>query len=106
MLTGNVACGHNTAIVVGVSRRHPSLHVFTSVAHPDRPLELDSTAWRALLRSSGSATATELTCGDHGSDEYVGVRLATSSEGIGTRRLTCECTARGERGRLKQTEVS
>lgn len=47
---GALPCGKREAVVVGVSRARPTLHAFTSVAHPERPLVLEATIWAALLK--------------------------------------------------------
>ena len=98
---GNAACGHGQAVLVGVSRRNPKLHVFGTVSHPDVPLVLRPRDWESLRRSGGDATVVDFACGDHGSDQQTEVHLVTRPDGIHAERLTYACEGpRFERGRL------
>jgi len=101
----NGPCGHNGVIVVGLSRRQPRLHAFTSIAHPERPLILETHIWDELLHSHGQIATTRLACGDHGSEEEVEVRLVASPRGIDATRLTYHCTPDDKRSVLKSMEA-
>ena len=105
LLVGSTPCGHDAAVVVGLSRNHPTLHAFTSVAHPERPLVLDTKLWRGLLHSRGSVNKPELRCGDHGGGEETDVQLRTSDRGIEATRRVYACTPDDRRGALKSTEA-
>jgi hypothetical protein len=89
--TGAGPCVHTYGIVVGVSRKNPRLHAFPTASHPGRPLEMDVKAWDALRNASGPIEVPVFTCGDHGSEKEVTVKLHWSVDGIdGTRReYTC-----------------
>ena len=98
-------CGHNGVVIIGLSRRQPWFHAFTSIAHQDRPLVLDLFIWDELLHSHGQIAATQVACGDHGSEEETEVRLVASPRGIDATRLTYVCTPDDKRGALKSTET-
>lgn len=84
---------------LGVSRADPSMHVFRSLGHPERPRVLATYIWDQLRRSGGRATAVEWQCGDHGSDTRTEVSLRAGPAGIDGTRTEYECTARNGRGR-------
>ena len=89
---GNSACGHDEVVAVGVSRRHPELHVFGTGAHPNVPLVLQSGDWDALRRSKGRVTVVEIACGDHGSDQQLELRLDPRPDGIRADSVAYSCT--------------
>jgi hypothetical protein len=101
---GALPCGHVEEVVIGVSASRPTLHVFTSIAHPERPLVLESRVWTALLHSNGSVTETDLECGDHGSETHNEVRLSTTRSGIEATRLVYDCAEGGKPRKLISTE--
>jgi len=101
---GTTACGHQEAVVVGISPANPSLHAFTSVAHPERPLVLDPDTWAQLLHSHGSTTVVEWRCLDHGSETQTEVTLRTGPAGIDGTRSEYRCRTGGVRGRLVRSE--
>jgi hypothetical protein len=105
LLIASGPCGHNAAVVVGISRSRPSLHPFTSIAHPERPLILDTGLWAELLHSQGEIEAVQTPCGDHGSEEETDIRLVLSDRGLEATRLIYGCTADDRRGSLKSTEA-
>jgi hypothetical protein len=92
------------AIVVGISKARPSLHAFTSVGHPERPLLLYEHVWDALLRSRGKVSAVEWACGDHGSETRTEVHLSVTPAGIDGSRAVYECGPHGAAGRLVSSE--
>jgi hypothetical protein len=98
---GYVACGHDEAVLIGISRAQPSLHAFVSVAHPERPLVLDTQLWESLLHSDGKTTAVEWACGDHGAEEQVEVNIQATPKGLDVTELVYWCTEQGARGALK-----
>ena len=105
LLVASGPCGHNGAILVGISRNRPSIHAFSSIAHPERPLILDTHFWKELLPSQGRIESSQIRCGDHGAEEQTDVRLVVSARGIDATRLTYDCTPRGDRGSLRSTEA-
>ena len=102
---GNEPCGKQEAVLVGVSRRLPSLHVFATTAHPQRPLVLQRGAWLALLASDGQATFTDLACGDHGSDKQIEQTIDARDGLIAVQARTYACRQDGSRGLLLQNEA-
>jgi len=104
LLIGSSPCGHNAAVVVGLTRGHPTIGALTSTAHPERPLILESRIWEAFLHSTGSVNAPEILCGDHAADEETDVQLRTSNGGIVASRLVYGCTSDDSRGPLKSRE--
>ncbi len=101
---GTLPCGRREGILVGVSAADSSLHAFTSVAHPERPLVLEAGLWESLRRSGGGVangvTSVEWPCGDHGSETQTEVRLWAGPSGVGGSRSTYACSAGNTRGRL------
>jgi len=65
---GTLPCGKHQFAAVGVSKREPRLHAFSSVAHPDRALVMPLNAWRALLAKGEPKPVVIWECDDHGSD--------------------------------------
>jgi len=89
---GNLTCGHDQVVVIGVSRQNLALHVFGTASHPDVPLVLQSQDWERLRQSSGDTTVVEWTCGDHGSEQQTEIHLVTGPDGIHGERLLYVCT--------------
>jgi hypothetical protein len=103
---GAAPCGHQQTVLIGISRSNPALHVFGTVAHPKKPLVLDHPAdWERLLHASGAVTVTEITCGDHGSEEQIDIRLNATQHGITAIRSVYDCGSDSKRGRLRSTKV-
>lgn len=101
---GTLPCGKRQAVLLGVSAANPSLHAFTSVAHPERPLVLGMHLWELLRLSGGSATGVEWPCGDHGADTQTEVRLSAGPAGIDGVRSEHQCTGGNARGRRISSE--
>lgn len=98
---GNAGCGHETAVLVGISRRDAHLHVFGTALHPNAPLVLQVPDWEALRRANAETTVVEYRCGDHGSDTEIAISLHAGPGGISADSLTYGCVfpAKG-RGKL------
>ena len=105
LLIASGPCGHDGVIVIGISRKQPRLHAFTSIAHPERPLILEAHIWEELLHSHGQIATTQVACGDHGSEEETEVRVVASPRGIDATQLTYVCTPDDKRGALRSTEA-
>jgi hypothetical protein len=101
---GNAPCGKQETILVGVSRRSPNLHVFSTAAHPERPLVLQRGAWMAVLATAGQATFTELACGDHGSENEVEQIIQAHDGVLSVKANTYACERDGARGALLESE--
>ncbi len=84
-------CGSRNGIVIGVSKRNPKLHAISTVLHPDKPVILRNVVWRGLRLSGGVAEPFELTCGDHGADFEIRVRLTWTAKGLIGLRRTFGC---------------
>ncbi len=98
-------CGHRSTILVGVSRNNPHLHVFGTIAHPDRPLVLEHpTDWTQLLASGGNTTVAQWACGDHASEEHIEVQLHATANGIEAIRLFYSCDENSTARRLLKRE--
>jgi hypothetical protein len=97
-------CGKRMGIVVGISRGRPTLHAFTSTAHPERPLVLRVDQWDALARSREPAAHVDWRCGDHGTSQQEELALEIVPKGIRVTRLFYRCTANDARGPLIRTE--
>jgi hypothetical protein len=101
---GTGACGSRAAVLVGLSTAQPSLHAFTSVAHPEQPLVLHPAIWALLLRRSREVSGVERSCGDHGAETRTEVTLRVGAAGIDGTRAEYECAAGGARGKLVRSE--
>ena len=65
---GTLPCGKHQMVLVGISKRNPHLHVFSSVEAPQTPLMLGAWQWDALLKAKGPINTVSWPCGDHGSE--------------------------------------
>lgn len=95
---GTVPCGKREMVLVGVTRREPRLHVVSSVAHPERPLVLQRSAWMAALANGGEARVVDLPCGDHGSENEVEQAIRIRDGRFFVRSTTYDCRDDGSRG--------
>jgi hypothetical protein len=90
-------CGKSVGVVIGLSTSNPRLHVFGTVANPDKPLYLQKREWEAL-RDASSAPVKLLhwACGDHGADAETELLLRWSPQGIdgSLREYTCPSKSR------------
>jgi hypothetical protein len=101
---GNAPCGKQETILVGVSRRSPNLHAFSTAAHPERPLILQRGAWMAVLAKGGQTTFTDLACGDHGSENEVEQIIQAHNGVLSVQAKTFSCQKDGSRGALLRSE--
>ena len=101
---GTLPCGKKQAVLIGISAVDSSLHAFTTVAHPERPLVLPMPLWERLRQSGGSTAGVEWPCGDHGAETETEVQLSVSPQGIDGVRSEYECLASRSRGRLISSE--
>jgi hypothetical protein len=101
---GTAPCGRRESMLVGVSVTRPTLHAFSSVAHPTRPLVLERRIWALLLGPARKFTSVEIQCGDHGAETRTEVALQVGPSGIDGTRAEYECTIGGARGRLVRSE--
>jgi hypothetical protein len=104
--TGTLPCGKRMGIVLGVSRDRPTLHAFTSVAHPERPLFLRTDQWEALARARGPVDRIDWLCGDHAADDQYEVTLTAAAGRISVTQRIYACTPGPEwkKGRLVRSE--
>jgi hypothetical protein len=102
---GTVPCGVNMSVAIGISRRNPHLHVFSTVDHPERPLVLQAWQWESLMRAQGPVKVLDRVCYDHGSQGETELELRADAEGIHATRIEYECTEDGSRGKLVSTEA-
>jgi hypothetical protein len=85
--TEAIPCGKSAGVVIGVSRSNPRLHVFGTASKPDKPLYMKKTEWDAVRDAHGPIEVDDWTCGDHGSDTQITLRLRWTAKGIdGSRR--------------------
>jgi len=89
---GAIACGHRQAVLVGISRQVPHLHVFGTVAHPSTPIVLQHPEeWRNLLKARGHVTLVEWPCGDHGGELESDYELHLTPGGIRAFEILRSC---------------
>lgn len=96
---GTEPCGHSDTVLIGVTPKHPTLHVFASAEEPSEPLITERRVWENLLTSKGKAVVTVLTCGDHGSETEIDTELRVDAKGLHDVSLTYECTDNFKRGK-------
>ncbi len=96
---GTEPCGHSDTVLIGVTSKHPTLHVFASAEEPGEPLITERRVWEKLLTSKGKAIVTVLTCGDHGSETEIDAELRADAKGLHDASLTYECTDNFKRGK-------
>lgn len=101
---GTIACGQTSAVVVGVSKVNPRLHVFGTAAHPDEPFALRKEEWEALRDATGPIDVVSIYCGDHGIDSQIEARLWWTTAGITGRARTYDCVDGREKGKLISEE--
>lgn len=89
---GNQPCGKLMCVVVGISRKNPRLHVFSSLKNPGKPLILRDSQWNALAKANeGMATVIDWRCGDHGSGNQEEVALSAQDGQISASRIWYKC---------------
>lgn len=102
---GNVPCGKEQYVAVGVTADEPHLHVLSSAEFPDRPLVMLLSEWQALLSGPGPHTVLTWPCGDHGSEVYSDAVVSSRKGKIYVKDRTFECLSNDKPGRLiRQTE--
>lgn len=87
-------------VLIGISRKNPRLHVFTTAEHPNEPLVLRAHQWEALAEAEGPVKVVDLACLDHGSQIETELELRTDEDGIHATISMYECTESGKRGRF------
>ena len=101
---GTLPCGKPVSVAVGVSRGTDRLHVFGTVEHPDRPLILQTSHWKALLSAKAPIKVLDWTCGDHASETETVLELSADAEGIHATRNEYKCGGNGQRAGLLNKE--
>jgi hypothetical protein len=89
--TGN-PCGNSYAVVVGISRSDPKLHVFGTVDDPHSRLTLGIRAWEEVRHGTGTVRIVEFGCGNHGSEEEQSHFIVIDGAGLhdrGTKTRRC-----------------
>jgi hypothetical protein len=89
--TAMAPCGHSFGLVIGISKKNRTLHVFGTASKPSKPLLLQKEEWEALRKATGPVEVLDWACADHAAETETRLRLHWTSEGIeGTRRVfTC-----------------
>jgi len=98
-------CGHEASILVGVSRRDPTLHAFGTAEHPKKPLVLSPSAWRKLLPAKAPIEIVDVACGDHGASEESVLTLSANAAGLHAVERVYNCAANFKRGKLLNQTV-
>jgi hypothetical protein len=85
-------CGHQPSVVVGISRTVPTLHAFTTVEAPDKPLVLARPLDWTRVALHVPATLVEIGCGDHGArvEEDAVVRVDAKGLHMSQQKLGCD----------------
>ena len=99
--TDTEPCGKRYGILIGISAASPKLHVFTSVAHPEQPLELPLWYWDKLRGTAGPLHEVTWHCGDHASDVETELEVEATPKGFRAVSRSFECDDTGNRGALR-----
>jgi hypothetical protein len=97
---GTLPCGKRQFTAIGVTRAVRQLHALTSVSHPDKPLVMPETAWRALLKGPGSTAVQTQACGDHASGTREELVVSANRGAIRVKVREYSCPAEGEPEKL------
>jgi hypothetical protein len=73
-------CGHAPAIVVGISKKNPTLHAFGTKDKPNEPLTLPRPDEWEKLKAKPAVDFVTLPCGDHGAEEEVSLHVIADGE--------------------------
>jgi len=95
---GNLACGHQPSVLIGVTPGRDELHAIGTVENKERPVVLEKPASWELLRKDGQVESLEVTCGDHGSDIERVVALRSDAKGLHGTWAEYGCGDDGKRG--------
>jgi hypothetical protein len=98
----NLVCGHELAVVVGVSVSNQHLHVFGSAETPDKPIKLEPNEWAALAQ--GKTQVVDFRCGDHGMENEIDLKLHAAMGSISVKQFHYSCLSDGKRGKLLTDE--
>lgn len=102
---GTLPCGKQTSVLLGISRRKPHLHSFSTSEHPERPLILQSQHWESLRRAKSHVKEVDWVCDDHGSESETVLEMWVDSKGIHVTRREYSCKENGQRGDLVKEEI-
>ena len=102
---GTLPCGKRMTIAVGISKKNPRLHAFTSFKNPDKPLILRTEQWESLRKAAAPFETPQWLCGDHGSDVEIVYLLQAKNGTVRATRRTYACTGDGKRGKLQAEEA-
>ena len=102
---GTLPCGKSMTIAVGISRKNPRLHAFSSLKKPEEPLILRTEQWASIRKTAASFRTVQWQCGDHGSEVQIEYLLQAGNGTIRATRRTYECTGKGKRGALQKEEA-
>jgi hypothetical protein len=91
-------CGHTQNVVVGIAGAGTRLRVFSTAAHPERPLRFDAPASWTELAAHGVVDAVMVECGDHGADEAEVLHVEAAAGVLRATRTRYACTDDGARG--------
>ena len=84
-------CGHTTSVVIGVDKKYPKLHIFSSFEAAKDWLTLESRSDWEKVRGPLPVTLVEWNCGDHGSDAEESVQISADARGLHTTRRKKDC---------------
>lgn len=103
---GTLPCGKRTSIVVGISRKNPRLHAFTSTGNSEVPLMLQAWQWDSLSRAKGHVKVIDWQCGDHASEVEEELELRAENGNIYVTRRKYQCMESGARRQLIEEKIS
>jgi hypothetical protein len=102
---GTLPCGKRMSVVVGISRRKPHLHAFSTVEHPEKPLILRVQHWESLLQAKGPIRVIDWLCGDHASETETELELRAKAGRIHVKQREYTCPEKGQRKQLIKEKV-
>lgn len=85
-------CGHRPSLLVGLDRRSRTLHAFSTVEEPGKPLVLERPSdWEKVRAATGRVVLDQYACGDHGTEEEETVTVWADAKGLHAKRRTKAC---------------
>lgn len=94
LIVGSQPCGHTQAVVVGISKTSPALHVFTSVEKPGAPVVLEHPGdWEKVRAAKGAVDIVQVACGDHAADTETSLRI-TADGSLHVQENTRSCAGK------------
>lgn len=87
----SMPCGHVPTIVVGIDKKNPKLHAFSSAEKPEEPLTLERPGDWDKVKAKVPVDLTEIPCGDHAAEIETHVTVSIDDAGVHANKTTKKC---------------